>query len=41
MEDDFIQGVEGSRCYDFSVCRCYSDAEAVAKEDSGCAGRAQ
>ena len=38
MEDDFVEGVEGRWCYDFSICGCYSDAEAVAEEDASCAG---
>lgn len=41
MEDDFVEGVEGRRCYDFPVWGCYSDAETVAEEDAGCAGWAQ
>lgn len=38
MEDDFVEGVKGWRCYYFSIGGCYSDAEAVAEEDTGCSG---
>lgn len=41
MEDDFVEGVEGRRCYYFSVWGSYSDAETVAEENPGCAAWAQ
>ena len=41
MQDDFVEGMEGRWCNDFTVWGRYSDTEAVAEEDAGCACRAQ
>ena len=38
VEDDFVEGVECWWCNYFSIWRIYSNTEAVAEEDAGCAG---
>ena len=38
MKDDFVESVEGWRCYNPSIWGCYCNTEAVAEEDTGCAG---